>query len=51
MPRMKFGYDTMLNVLLLAAQHKGYVVQPWRPTSTEEFLKGYIFIMYKNVVQ
>ena len=32
MPRMKFGYDTMLNVLLLAAQHKGYVVQPWRPT-------------------
>ena len=32
-------------------EHKGYVVQPWRPTSTEESLKGYIFIMCKSVVQ
>ena len=32
-------------------EHEDYVVQPWRPTSTEESLKGYIFIMYKSVVQ
>ena len=32
-------------------EHEGYVVQPCRPTSTEESLKGYIFIMYKSVIQ
>ena len=32
-------------------EHEGYVVQSCRPTSTEESLKGYIFIMYKSVVQ
>ena len=35
----------------IGTEHESYVVQPCRPTSTEESLKGYIFIMYKNVVQ
>ena len=26
-------------------EHEGYVVQPYQPTSTEESLKGYIFIV------
>ena len=35
----------------IGIEHESYVVQPCWPTSTEEFLKGYIFIMFKSVVQ
>ena len=65
-PRMKFGSNTLLNILgtrciILCCicqsgcrrgnieqeyrEHEGYVVQPCRPTFTEESLKGYMFIM------
>ena len=32
-------------------EHEGYVIQACRPTSSEESLKDYIFIMHKSVIQ
>ena len=32
-------------------EHESYVIQACRPISKEKFLKDYIFIMYKSVIQ
>ena len=67
MPKTKFDFDTMLNILLAMRcvipccicqsgcrrgsieqehqEHENYMVWPCRPTSMEESLKGYIFIV------